>query len=103
MLNNKGAGKRRVLTGAAAAVVAGAAFGGFALAGTAGADAVAKGGKHEPKPTVVLEHGAFADSSSWNGVISRLRGQGVPRGAPPRPPRGPPQPPPRPPRRPAPK
>ncbi|MFC9625328.1 alpha/beta fold hydrolase [Streptomyces sp. NPDC056930] len=77
-MNNKGAGKRRVLTGAAAAVVAGAAFGGFALAGTAGADAVAKGGKHEPKPTVVLEHGAFADSSSWNGVISRLRDDGYP-------------------------
>ena len=25
------------------------------------------------KPTVVLMHGAFADSSSWNGVIARLR------------------------------
>lgn len=78
MLNNKGAGKRRVLTGAAAAVVAGAAFGGFALVGTASAGAVAKGGEHEPKPTVVLEHGAFADSSSWNGVISRLRADGYP-------------------------
>jgi pimeloyl-ACP methyl ester carboxylesterase len=28
-------------------------------------------------PTVVLVHGAFADSSSWNGVIDRLLGQGV--------------------------
>ncbi|MEW2489094.1 alpha/beta hydrolase [Streptomyces sp. NPDC048411] len=78
MLNIKGAGKRRVLTGAAAAVVAGAAFGGFALAGTASAGAIDKGGKDEPKPTVVLEHGAFADSSSWNGVISRLRADGYP-------------------------
>ncbi|MBY5393312.1 hypothetical protein HFN01_00525 [Rhizobium leguminosarum] len=25
------------------------------------------------KPTVVLVHGAFADSSSWNGGISRLQ------------------------------
>ncbi|MED7827983.1 alpha/beta hydrolase, partial [Streptomyces chiangmaiensis] len=25
----------------------------------------------EIKPTVVLVHGAFADSSSWNGVIKR--------------------------------
>ena len=25
------------------------------------------------KPTVVLVHGAFADSSSWNGVIAHLR------------------------------
>ena len=24
-------------------------------------------------PTVVLVHGAFADSSSWNGVIERLQ------------------------------
>lgn len=27
-------------------------------------------------PTIVLVHGAFADSSSWNGVIERLRGAG---------------------------
>jgi hypothetical protein len=24
-------------------------------------------------PTVVLVHGAFADASSWNGVIERLQ------------------------------
>jgi pimeloyl-ACP methyl ester carboxylesterase len=29
-------------------------------------------------PTVVLVHGAFADSSSWNGVIERLRRDGYP-------------------------
>jgi pimeloyl-ACP methyl ester carboxylesterase len=29
-------------------------------------------------PTVVLVHGAFADSSSWNGVVSRLLAQGYP-------------------------
>jgi pimeloyl-ACP methyl ester carboxylesterase len=28
------------------------------------------------KPTVVLVHGAFADASSWNGVIERLQHQG---------------------------
>jgi pimeloyl-ACP methyl ester carboxylesterase len=32
----------------------------------------------ETTPTVVLVHGAFADSSSWNGVIERLQAQGVP-------------------------
>ncbi|WP_093879091.1 alpha/beta fold hydrolase [Streptomyces sp. TLI_105] len=67
--------------GAAAAVLAAAAFGAFALAGAASADApaVAAGaGKYGPKPTVVLEHGAFADSSSWNGVVSRLRADGYP-------------------------
>jgi pimeloyl-ACP methyl ester carboxylesterase len=30
------------------------------------------------KPTVVLVHGAFADSSSWNGVISALQSKGYP-------------------------
>ncbi|MDH6612523.1 pimeloyl-ACP methyl ester carboxylesterase [Streptomyces sp. SAI-208] len=32
----------------------------------------------EKKPTVVLVHGAFADSTSWNGVIRRLRHEGYP-------------------------
>lgn len=27
-------------------------------------------------PTIVLVHGAFADSSSWNGVVANLRAQG---------------------------
>jgi pimeloyl-ACP methyl ester carboxylesterase len=29
------------------------------------------------QPTVVLVHGAFADASSWNGVIERLQAKGV--------------------------
>ena len=28
--------------------------------------------------TVVLVHGAFADSSSWDGVIERLQAAGIP-------------------------
>jgi pimeloyl-ACP methyl ester carboxylesterase len=32
----------------------------------------------ESTPTVVLVHGAFADASSFNGVIERLQAQGVP-------------------------
>ena len=28
------------------------------------------------RPTIVLVHGAFADSSSWNGVVERLQQQG---------------------------
>jgi pimeloyl-ACP methyl ester carboxylesterase len=32
----------------------------------------------EGTPTVVLVHGAFADSSSWNGVIERLHPVGIP-------------------------
>ncbi|QGZ40362.1 pimeloyl-ACP methyl ester carboxylesterase [Pseudoduganella flava] len=30
----------------------------------------------ELKPTVILVHGAFADSSSWNGVAAKLRADG---------------------------
>ncbi|MEU4096789.1 alpha/beta hydrolase [Streptomyces sp. NPDC026673] len=41
----------------------------------------AKGGNapsHHRKPTVVLVHGAFADSTSWNGVVKRLKHEGYP-------------------------
>lgn len=31
---------------------------------------------HAPKPTIVLVHGAFADSSGWSAVIERLQGRG---------------------------
>ena len=40
------------------------------------------------KPTVVLVHGAFADASSWNSVITRLQAKGVPVTAPANPLRG---------------
>jgi pimeloyl-ACP methyl ester carboxylesterase len=39
-------------------------------------------------PTVVLVHGAFADSSSWNAVIERLQAADVPVTAAPNPLRG---------------
>jgi pimeloyl-ACP methyl ester carboxylesterase len=39
-------------------------------------------------PTVVLVHGAFADGSSWNGVIERLQDAGIKVTAPPNPLRG---------------
>jgi pimeloyl-ACP methyl ester carboxylesterase len=32
--------------------------------------------RSDGKPTIVLVHGAFADASSWNGVIERLQHQG---------------------------
>jgi pimeloyl-ACP methyl ester carboxylesterase len=44
--------------------------------------AAASGG---PKPTIVLEHGAWADTSSWNGVIRRLQADGYTVYAPPNP------------------
>ncbi|MFF1568224.1 alpha/beta fold hydrolase [Streptomyces sp. NPDC058293] len=44
------------------------------LVTTTGPAAAEKGATTEaPKPTVVLVHGAFADSTSWNDVISKLR------------------------------
>ncbi|MBB4684372.1 alpha/beta fold hydrolase [Amycolatopsis jiangsuensis] len=45
------------------------------LATSAPATATATGG---PKPTIVLVHGAWADSSSWAPVIERLRRDGYP-------------------------
>lgn len=34
----------------------------------------AGGPRQRPKPTVVLVHGAWADSSSWSDVVRRLQG-----------------------------
>src|SRR6516165_1153838 len=41
-----------------------------------------------PKPTIVLEHGAWADASSWNKVIGQLQEDGFTTYAPPNPLRG---------------
>ncbi|MFG2477769.1 alpha/beta fold hydrolase [Streptomyces fagopyri] len=57
---------RRSRTAAAGCAVA-------ALCTAGVAPAVADGGT---KPTIVLVHGAFADGSSWNGVIERLERRG---------------------------
>ncbi|WP_030741623.1 alpha/beta fold hydrolase [Streptomyces sp. NRRL S-31] len=79
MKSTKG-GRGRVVTGVAAAVT-GLALGAFALSGTANGapeQAEAAAAARHAKPTVVLEHGAFADGSSWNGVIAELRADGYP-------------------------
>src|SRR5262249_25832540 len=50
-----------------------------AIAGTAAIAAAAPSGRAPvPKPTVVLVHGAFADSASWDAVARGLRHQGYP-------------------------
>ncbi|KOV53255.1 alpha/beta hydrolase [Streptomyces sp. AS58] len=47
------------------------------MAATATAPAAEQTARPEQKkPTVVLVHGAFADSSSWNGVVKRLQREG---------------------------
>jgi pimeloyl-ACP methyl ester carboxylesterase len=70
---------------AGAGVLALTAAGVFAFGPSASASAA-----HDaaPKPTVVLEHGAFDDGSSWNGVIQRLQKDGYPVVAPADPLRG---------------
>ncbi|MFD7698284.1 alpha/beta fold hydrolase [Streptomyces sp. NPDC059374] len=60
----------------------------LALSVTASADSTTARHAPEKKPTVVLVHGAFADSSSWNGVIKRLKKDGYPVVAPANPLRG---------------
>ncbi|MER7756999.1 alpha/beta hydrolase [Kitasatospora sp. NPDC097643] len=70
--------KRRFITGTAAAVGALAAIGASTFTGTADAATDSAATDRGPKPTVVLEHGAFADASSWDGVIARLRRDGYP-------------------------
>lgn len=63
-------GKRRSVTRAAAAV-AGIAAVSLATACTA-STTQAEPSDDAPKPTVVLVHGAFADASSWDGVVEKL-------------------------------
>ena len=67
----------------------------LSLAATSSLGASAAADRHRPDrpgpptPTVVLVHGAFADSNGWNGVVSRLAADGYPVIAFPNPLRGP--------------
>jgi pimeloyl-ACP methyl ester carboxylesterase len=74
--------KRRRLTRLAAAVVAVATGAVFFTATSSSATPAGVGGQdgHDTtaKPTIVLVHGAFADASSWSGVIERLEKRGYP-------------------------
>ena len=91
MVNIKG-GRKRLATGLVSTVTVGLALGAFALSGTASgatrpADATAAAGAAKAaghaKPTIVLEHGAFADGSSWNGVDRRPARRRLPGQSPP--------------------
>ncbi|MYS23806.1 Pimeloyl-ACP methyl ester carboxylesterase [Streptomyces sp. DvalAA-14] len=63
-----------------AAITGALSSGALVLLGAASAPslAVATGDVSSPKPTVVLVHGAWADSSSWSPVMERLRKDGYP-------------------------
>ncbi len=72
MTEQKSRRRRRLITFATAALTAG-----VIVATTAGG-AAAHTTPQQPKPTVVLVHGAWADSSSWDGVVARLQADGYP-------------------------
>ncbi len=57
------------------------------LPGRSGVVAVAHA-TAQPRPTIVLIHGAWADASSWSGVVRRLQRDGYTVDAPPNPLRG---------------
>jgi pimeloyl-ACP methyl ester carboxylesterase len=65
------------------AAVAGLAVGGVAAAATN--SPVTPHGTSGPKPTIVLVHGAWANGSSWNGVVQRLQADGYTVDVPPNP------------------
>ncbi|MCX5412751.1 alpha/beta fold hydrolase [Streptomyces sp. NBC_00059] len=63
--------RRSALLGVTAAV--GLSVAAVGLPGAAGAAP-----HHLERPTIVLEHGAFADAASWDGVVARLQRAGYP-------------------------
>ncbi|MEW1735341.1 alpha/beta hydrolase [Nocardia beijingensis] len=75
--NGRGRIRRRT-TRAATAIAAAVAAGGLAVACTASRTTTAGPAEDAPKPTIVLEHGAFADGSSWSDVIEKLRADHYP-------------------------
>ena len=79
------------LRAAIVVIAAVAAVAGLSLTASRGASAEARTPQQKasgPKPTIVLEHGAWADTSSWAGVIQRLQQAGYTVDAPPNPLRG---------------
>ena len=78
---------KRVMTALAVPLVAAAVLGGggavlasttSAATGTGTAHAQAVKSASAVKPTIVLVHGAFADSSSWSSEIAFLEAKGYP-------------------------
>lgn len=55
-----------------------ATLAGSGVAGAAGGSGDRRPGSPAVKPTIVLVHGAFADSSGWNTVIGKLLATGYP-------------------------
>ncbi|MGW3691014.1 hypothetical protein [Streptomyces sp. NPDC005125] len=70
---------RSFRTYAALGTAAGAAALALLVTTPAGATEPTEIESHHPgaRPPVVLVHGSFADSSSWNGVVKDLKGSGI--------------------------
>ncbi|GGJ72531.1 alpha/beta fold hydrolase [Streptomyces brasiliensis] len=66
--------RRVALTAGALALLGATTAPGVAMATSEGSSSASA----SPKPTVVLVHGAWADSSSWSPVMERLRKDGYP-------------------------
>lgn len=76
---------RRALLAAAAGIAAVAATLAIALPGSASRTAPGTAATSPAKPTIVLVHGAWADRSSWDGVVTRLQQLGYTVDVPPNP------------------
>jgi pimeloyl-ACP methyl ester carboxylesterase len=68
-------GRLRLIIAAVIVAMAGLAIPLSQIASARTAEAAAAGGDG-PKPSIVLVHGAWADTSSWDGVIQRLQADG---------------------------
>jgi pimeloyl-ACP methyl ester carboxylesterase len=79
---------RLALTGTAVAALI-AIPSGIAVASTSSPAHAAGASSSAPKPTIVIEHGAWADGSSFAGVVTRLQQDGYTVDVPPNPLRGP--------------
>ena len=79
-------GRLRLIIAAVIVAMAGLVIPLSQIASARTAEAAAAG--DGPKPTIVLEHGAWADGSSWDEVIGLLQADGYPVSAPPNPLRG---------------
>lgn len=76
-------GRLRLIIAAVIMAVAGLVIPLSQIASAGAAEAAPAG--DGPKPTIVLVHGAWADTSSWDGVIQRLQADGYTVYAPPNP------------------
>jgi pimeloyl-ACP methyl ester carboxylesterase len=87
-LNFRARKSRLALTGTAVAALI-AIPSGIAVASTSSPAHAAGASSSAPKPTIVIEHGAWADGSSFAGVVTRLQQDGYTVDVPPNPLRGP--------------